>query len=241
MSGHSKWETIKRAKGANDAKRGAAFTKLGNQIAVAAKGGADPNLNFALRLAMDAAKAVNMPTNTIDRAIQRVSDKSAAQVDEVIYEGYAQAGVAILVECATDNRNRTFPEVKSTFNKCGGAIAEPGSVMFQFTRKGYIRVNATGDDALMAALEAGAEDAQELSGELIIATDFKELAKVQSSIREAGLEIIEAKLTYQPNSLVTISDPETARKIMKLIDTLEDLDDVITTYTNFDIQEGLDV
>ena len=241
MSGHSKWETIKRAKGANDAKRGAVFTKLGNQIAVAAKGGTDPSLNFALRLAIDAAKAANMPTNTIERAIQRVSDKSAAQVEEVLYEGYGQAGVAIIVECATDNRNRTFPEVKSTFNKCGGAIAEPGSVMFQFSHKGYIRVKASGDDALMAALEAGADDAQEQNSELIITTDPKELAKVQSGVRAAGLEIVEAKLTYQPNALVTIDNAEVASKIMKLIDTLNDLDDVIEIYSNFEIADGVEV
>lgn len=241
MSGHSKWETIKRAKGANDAKRGAVFTKLGNQIALAAKGGSDPALNFALRLAVDTAKAANMPTNTIERAIQRVSDKSAAQLEEVLYEGYGQAGVAILIECATDNRNRTFPEVKSTFTKNGGAVAEPGSVLFQFTHKGYIRVKAYGDEALMVALEAGAEDAQDDKDMMDVYTDPKLLAQVRTALQAAGLEVLVAKLTYVPNALISVADAEVARKIMKLIDTLDDLDDVVEIYTNFEIADGTEV
>ncbi len=237
MSGHSKWETIKRAKGANDAKRGATFTRLGNQIAIAARSGTDPSLNFALRLAIDTAKAANMPMSTIDRAIQRVSDKSATQLEEVTYEGYGQAGVAILVEAATDNRNRTYPEIKSTFTKNGGAVAEPGSVMYQFSRKGLIIVKASGDDALMQVLDAGAEDASEVDGELHVYTDPKDFTHVQDKIRAAGLEIIEAKLTYEPNGLIEVPDTETAAKVMKLINALDDLDDTIAVHTNFDIKE----
>jgi len=241
MSGHSKWETIKRAKGANDAKRGIVFTRLGNQIAIAARSGIDPDMNFSLRIAIDAAKAANMPMANVERAIQRASDKAAEQVEEVVYEGYGQGGTAILIECATNNRNRTFPEVRSTFTKCGGAIAEPGSVAFQFTRKGVIRVKETGDDTLLVALEAGAQDAVDGDEEMIIYTDLKDLAKVRSELVNAGLTITEAKLSYEPNSKIEISDPEVARKVIKLLDTLDELDDTVQTYTNFEIADGIDI
>ena len=161
MSGHSKWSTIKREKGAKDAARGAAFTKLGNAIAIAARNGTDPETNFALRLAIDKAKAANMPMANIQRAIDRVSDKNAAVMQEILYEGYGPSGVAILVECATDNINRTYPEVRLAFSKHGGNIAEKGAVVFQFDHKGMIRVKGGGDDLLLAALDAGAEDVQE--------------------------------------------------------------------------------
>lgn len=239
MSGHSKWETIKRQKGANDAKRGALFTKLGNAIAIAARSGADPEMNFALRLAIDRAKAANMPMSNIERAIQRVTDKSAAQLQEVLYEGYGPGGVAILVEAATDNINRTYPEVRLAFSKHGGSIGEKGSVAFQFDHKGMIRVNAGGDDLLMAALEAGAQDVQDEDGGSIVYTDAKELAKVRDSLREAGIEILEAQLTYVPNSTVEITDAATAGKIMRLMDALDDIDDVTATQVNFDIPEEL--
>jgi YebC/PmpR family DNA-binding regulatory protein len=143
MSGHSKWSTIKRQKGAKDAARGAVFTKLGNAIAVAARSGADPETNFTLRLAIDKAKTANMPMANIQRSIDRSKDKDAAQLQEVLYEGYGPGGVAILVECATDNINRTYPEVKTVFSKHGGSIAEKGAVAFQFSHRGLIRVKAT--------------------------------------------------------------------------------------------------
>src|SRR5215467_5070369 len=154
MSGHSKWSTIKREKGAKDAARGAVFTKLGNMIAIAARSGTDPDTNFALRLAIDKAKAANMPSANIQRSIDRVKDKAAAQLQEILYEGYGPGGTAILVECATDNTNRTYPDVKLAFSKHGGNIAEKGAVAFQFDRRGMIRVKGTGDDVLMQALEA---------------------------------------------------------------------------------------
>ena len=241
MSGHSKWETIKRAKGANDAKRGVLFTKLGNQIAIAARSGTDPEMNFSLRIAIDTAKSHNMPMSNIERAIQRVSDKSAEQLEEVVYEGYGQGGTAILIECATNNRNRTFPEVRSTFTKCGGAIAEPGSVAFQFTRKGVIRIHETGDDALLTALDAGAEDAVESDGEMIVYTALKDLAKVRNALSDAGMTVLEASLSYEPNAKIEITDSEVARKVIKLLDTLDELDDTVQTYTNFDIADGVDI
>jgi YebC/PmpR family DNA-binding regulatory protein len=239
MSGHSKWETIKRQKGANDAKRGVLFTKLGNAIALAARGGTDPEMNFSLRLAIDRAKAANMPMSNIERAIQRVADKSAAQLQEVLYEGYGPGGTAILVECATDNLNRTYPEVRLAFSKHGGNIAEKGAVAFQFDRKGMIRVKGKGDDAMLTIIDAGAEDVVEEDDELIASTDPKSLAQVREGIKEAKLEIIEAQLTYVPNNTISVTDEATAGKIIRLMDALDDLDDVTTTHTNFDIAEKL--
>jgi YebC/PmpR family DNA-binding regulatory protein len=241
MSGHSKWSTIKRQKGVADAKRGAVFTKLGNQIAIAARGGTDPTINSSLALAIDKAKAANMPLSNIERAIARVADKSAAQLTEIMYEGYGPGGVGVLVECATDNLNRTYPEVRHTFSKKGGNIAETGAVAFQFTRKGSIRVQAVGDDAMLAILDAGADDVEESDGELQVYTNAKDLAKVRDLITAAGLKVTEAELTYVPNTTLEITEPEVARKVMNLMDALDELDDVVATHTNFDIADGVEV
>ena len=237
MSEHSKWSTIKREKGAKDAARGAVFTKLGNAIAVAARKGADPDTNFELRLTIDRAKAANMPSANIQRSVDRAKDKDAAQLTEVLYEGYGPGGVAVLVECASDNLNRTYPEVKLAFSKHGGSIAEKGSVAFQFDHKGMIRVKATGDDLLMQALEAGAEDVQEEGDESIVYTDARELAKVRDALNAAGVAISEAELTYVPNNTVEVKDAATAGKIIRMMDALEASDDVSNTHVNFDIPE----
>jgi YebC/PmpR family DNA-binding regulatory protein len=240
MSGHSKWSTIKREKGAKDAARGALFTKLGNAIALAARGGADPDMNFALRLAIDKAKAANMPTANIQRSVDRGSGKlGGEQIQEVMYEGYGPGGVAILVECATDNLNRTYPEVKLAFSKHGGNIAEKGAVAFQFERKGLIRVPGGGDDLMMQVLEAGAEDMQEEGDESVVYTDPKELAKVRDALTTAGIEVKEAELTFVPNNTVEVTDEATAGKIMRLMDALDACDDVTNTHVNFDIDESL--
>lgn len=239
MSGHSKWSTIKREKGAKDAARGAVFTKLGNAIAIAARAGTDPSMNFTLRLAIDRAKAANMPVANIDRAIQRVADKSAAQLQELLYEGYGPGGTAIMVEVATDNINRTYPEVKLAFSKHGGNIAEKGAVAFQFDHKGMIRVTGKGDELLMQALEAGAEDVQEEGDESVIYTEAADLAKVRDALREQGLDIKEAELTYVPNTSVEVTDKDTAGKIMRLMDALDDIDEVASTHVNFDIDDEL--
>lgn len=240
MSGHSKWETIRRQKGANDAKRGALFTKLGHAIAISARAGADPETNFALRISIDKAKAANMPMANIQRSIDRGSGKlGGEQIQEVLYEGYGPGGVAILVECATDNLNRTYPEVRLAFSKHGGNIAEKGSVAFQFDRKGLIRIKGGGDDAVLNALDAGAEDVQEAGDELVVYTDSKELAKVRDKLRSTEAEILEAELIYLPTTMVEIADKATAGKIMRLMDALDDLDDVSATHTNFDIPEEL--
>lgn len=239
MSGHSKWSTIKRQKAATDAKRGAIFTKLGNQIAIAARGGTDPATNSALAMAIEKAKAANMPNNNIERSIARAKDKSAADLQEVMYEGYGPGGVAILVECATDNLNRTYPEVRSAFSKHGGSIAEKGAVAFQFARKGLIRAKGSGDELMLKAIDAGAEDVADEGDEAMIYTEPKQLAQVRDSLKEQGVEVLDAELTYAPNNTVEVADKDTAGKIMRLMDALEDLDDVSATHTNFDIPEDL--
>lgn len=231
MSGHSKWSTIKRAKGATDAKRGAVFTKLGNLLAIAARSGTDPALNSTLAMAIEKAKAANMPMSNIERAINRVKDKDAAQLHEVMYEGYGPGGVAILIECATDNINRTYPEVRNAFSKHGGNIAGKGAVAFQFSRKGMIVVKASGEKALLAVLDAGADDAVEEEGEIIVYTEPSKLAKVRDNLKSAGLEVVEAELTYEPNSSVEV-DEVTGGKVMRVMEALEDLEDVVNTYTN---------
>jgi YebC/PmpR family DNA-binding regulatory protein len=239
MSGHSKWAKIHRGKAIEDAKRGAVFTKMGNNIAVAARGGADPDMNFALRLAIDKAKAANMPMNNIQRAIDRGSGKlGGEQIQEVMYEGYGPGGAAILIECATDNINRTYPEVKNAFTKHGGSIAEKGAVAFQFERKGMIVIKGTGEELLLEALNAGAEDAEEDDGEMTLYTDPKDLAKVRDSLKAKNIEIVEAELTYIPKNTVEITDETTAGKIERLMDILENLDDVSGTHVNFDIATG---
>ncbi len=235
MAGHSKWAQIKRQKGVNDAKRGALFTRLGNMIAIAARGGTDPATNATLAIAIEKAKSFNMPMSNIERSIQRVKDKSAEQVEEVLYEGYGPGGVAILVECATDNKNRTYPEVRHAFSKHGGNIAEANSVAFQFNRKGVITVKSSGDEAMLAVLDAGAEDAVEQDGDMIVYTDAKSLAKVRDAITAAGLPVADAELSYIPNNTIEITDQAVADKIIRLMEALEDLDDVVNTHTNFDI------
>jgi len=235
MSGHSKWSTIKREKGAKDAKRGAIFTQIGNQIAIAARAGVDPSMNSALAMAIEKAKQANMPSANIQRAIDRVADKNAAVLEESTYEGMGPGGVGIIIETATDNKNRTFPEVRTALTKNGGRIADAGSVMFQFSRKGVIRVAATGEDALLTILDAGAEDAVEEDGEIIVYTDQKDLAKVRQLIIESGLTVVAAELQYVPNTSIEISDPEVAQKVIKIMDALEDLDDVVNVHTNADI------
>lgn len=243
MSGHSKWATIKRQKGANDAKRGVVFTKLGNQIAIAARSGTDPATNSSLAMIVEKAKAANMPMSNIERAIQRAADKSAAAVEEVMYEGYGPGGVAILVECATDNKNRTYPEVRLAFTKNGGNMAEQGSVAFQFNRKGMIRLNGLGEELMLQAIEAGAEDVFEEveTAETIIYTSSTDLAKVRNFLQGRTLQILSAELSYVPNNTLEITDKETARKIINLMNALEDLDDVTATHTNFDIAENIEV
>jgi YebC/PmpR family DNA-binding regulatory protein len=238
MAAHSTWAKIHRGKAVEDAKRGAIFTKLGNAIAVAAKGGDDPDLNFSLRLAIDKAKQANMPANNIQRAIDRGSGKLGGdQIQEVLYEGYGPGGMAVLVECATDNINRTYPAVRLAFTKHGGSIAEKGAVAFQFERKGVIRVKGTGEDQLLEILESGAEDAVDDDNETIVYTNPKELAKVRGELQKKEIEIIEAGLSYEPSNTVDIEDKSTTAKVLRLLEALDDIDEVSETYTNFNIPD----
>jgi len=240
MAGHSKWSTIKREKGAKDAKRGAVFTKIGNQIAIAARSGTDPVMNSALALAIEKAKAANMPQANIQRAIDRVADKNAAQLEEAVYEAYGPGGIGIIIETATDNKNRTYPEVRTAITKNGGTPAEPGSVSFQFTRKGVIIVAETGEESLLTILDAGAEDAIEEGDAITVYTEQKDLAKVRGALIDAGLTVKEAELQYVANSPVEISDPETAEKALKLLDAIDELDDVVSVHTSADITTTVD-
>ena len=231
MSGHSKWATTKRQKAVVDAKRGVLFTKIGNQIAIAARSGTDPAMNPSLAMVLEKARLANMPKANIERAIARVADKSAAALIEETYEAYGPGGVGIIIEVATDNKNRTMPEVRHTLEKNGGRMADPGSVMFQFTRKGVIFVKAKGDEVMMAALDAGAEDVADEEDGTTIYTAAGDLAKVRSGLIDAGYEIDSAELQYVPNNTVPV-DEEASAKVEKILDAIDDLDDVVAVHTN---------
>jgi YebC/PmpR family DNA-binding regulatory protein len=231
MSGHSKWATTKRQKAVVDAKRGAIFTKIGNQIAIAARSGTDPTTNSTLAMVLEKARLANMPKANIERAIQRVADKSAAALLEETYEAYGPGGVGIIIETATDNKNRTMPEVRHTLEKNGGRLADPGSVMFQFTRKGVIFTPTKGDEVMLAALDAGAEDIADEDDGTTIYTAGGDLAKVRSALMDAGIQIDSAGLEYVPNTHVPI-ESDTAEKVEKLLEAIDDLNDVTAVHTN---------
>lgn len=231
MSGHSKWATTKRQKAVVDAKRGATFTKIGNLIAIAARRGTDPDANPALAMAIDKAKAANMPKANIERAIARVSEKGADQLEEITYEAYGPGGAGIIIEVATDNKNRTFPEIKNILTKHGGRLADAGSVLFQFDQKGVLEVSPNTEDNVLLALDAGAEDAQEEGDQLIIYTDAKDLAAVRSKLLEAGLQVASAELSYVPKIELELDQTEND-KVMNLLSLLDDHDDVVNVSTN---------
>jgi len=231
MSGHSKWATTKRHKAVVDAKRGAAFTKIGNQIAIAARGGVDPGSNSALAMVLEKARQANMPKANIERALARAADKSAADLIEETYEAYGPGGVGIIIEVATDNKNRTMPEVRHTLEKNGGRMADPGSVMFQFARKGVIFVSAKSDEVVMAALDAGAEDVVEEDDGMTIYAVAGDLAKVREALINGGFEVASAELQYVPSSMVAV-EGDVAAKVEKLLNAVDDLDDVVAVHTN---------
>jgi YebC/PmpR family DNA-binding regulatory protein len=243
MSGHSKWSTIKRQKGANDAKRGAIFTKLGKEISVAARaGGPDLDANYRLRLAVDKARTVNMPADNIKRAIDRATggDKTI-EYEEIVYEGYGPGGVALLVETATDNKNRTAAEVRSILSKSGGQLAGQGSVAWQFETRGIISVEREGsdpDEIALMAIDAGAVDVDTESDPLEIATESGDLLSVRTALEEAGVKIDSAELTMQAKTPIEI-DLDKARQNLKLIENLEDSDDVQRVTANFDLPDEI--
>lgn len=231
MSGHSKWATTKRQKAIVDAKRGAAFTKIANQIAIAARSGGDPTMNPTLAMVLEKARKANMPKANIERAIARATDKSAAAMIEETYEAYGPAGIGIIIEVATDNKNRTMPEVRNALSKNGGRMADPGSVMFQFARKGVIEIAEKGEDALMIALDCGAEDANEGEEGIEIITEATDLMKVRQALIDAGLTVENAELRYIANTSVPVSEDD-AEKVDKLLNAIDDLDDVTNVFTN---------
>ncbi|TKB25298.1 YebC/PmpR family DNA-binding transcriptional regulator [Desulfopila sp. IMCC35006] len=244
MSGHSKWSTIKRKKGANDAKRGKIFTRLIKEITVAARhGGGDPEGNPRLRSAISSAKAENMPKDNIARAIQKGTGEIAGEVyDEILYEGYGPGGIAILVECLTDNRNRTVADVRHYFAKNNGNLGESGCVAYMFDKKGLILVDKTTveEEALMdTALEAGAEDVVEEENEFQVLTAPEDFDEVRNALEEAGVGFLDASVSMIPQTTVEVVDEKIARSLMKLMESLEDHDDVQNVYANFDIDDGL--
>lgn len=242
MSGHSKWSTIKRQKGANDAKRGAIFTKLSREIILAAKqGGGDPGMNFRLRLAVQRAKAQNMPNDNIERAIAKGSGAAGEgeQLAEITYEGYGPGGTAILVTALTDNRNRTVAEVRHRFTRAGGNLGESGSVGWQFEAKGLISVPLNGHDAeelALQAIDAGAEDVAVQDDAIEVQTEPSSLEAVRKALESEGLEIENADFAMVPKTLIEL-DEKTAHQAMKLIESLEDLEDVQRVYSNADISD----
>ncbi len=244
MSGHSKWSTIKHKKAAQDAKRGKIFTKLIKEITVAARlGGGDPAANPRLRAAIDAAKAQNMPKNNIERAVKKgTGELEGVSYEEVTYEGYGPGGVAVLVETITDNRQRTVADVRHIFAKRGGSMGEPGSVAWIFEKKGLIVIEKSkaDEDSLMdAALDAGAEDIQDSGSEWEIETKPENLEKVKKALEGAGIEILSAEISMVPSNTIEIQDEKQAEQLMKLMNALEDNDDVQNVYANFDIPDEL--
>lgn len=244
MSGHSKWSTIKRKKGANDAKRGKIFTRLIKEITVAARsGGGDPDGNPRLRSAMATAKAENMPKDNIARAIKKGTGEIAGEVyDEILYEGYGPGGVAVLVECLSDNRNRTAADVRHAFAKCNGNLGENGCVSYMFDKKGLIQVDksAVSEEVLMdKALEAGADDVVEEEDEFQVLTAPEDFDSVRETLENEGVKFIEAQVAMIPQNTVDVTEENVAKNLLKLMDMLEDHEDVQNVYSNFDIDEGL--
>jgi YebC/PmpR family DNA-binding regulatory protein len=243
MSGHSKWSSIKHKKGAADKKRGQLFSKLSRALIVAAReGGADPSANLALQNAIEKAKSYSMPKDNIERAIARGSgaDADANAYETVVYEGYGSGGVAILVEALTDNRNRTASDVRSAFGKHDGNLGASGAVAWQFERRGVVLVDAEGvdeDELTLAAADGGADDV-ELDGATFQITCAPEsLTSVREALGAAGFSVESAELTMVPKTTVEVADESTAKKILRLIDALEENDDVQDVFSNFDIPE----
>jgi len=243
MSGHSKWSSIKHKKGAADKKRGQLFSKLSRALIVAAReGGPDPAANLALQNAVEKAKSYSMPKDNIDRAIARGAgtDADAAAYETVIYEGYGAGGVAVLVEALTDNRNRTASDVRHVFSKFDGNLGASGAVAWQFERRGIVLVGAHGvdeDELTLAAAEGGAEDVELDGSSFQITAAAEDLTTVREAIEAAGFTVENAELTMVPKTTVDVDDESTAKKILRLIDSLEENDDVQDVYSNFDIPE----
>jgi YebC/PmpR family DNA-binding regulatory protein len=245
MSGHSKWSTIKRQKAAGDAKKGQAFTRATRDIMIAARqGGGSPDANFRLRIAIEKARAVGMPKDNIQRAIDRATGGGdGAALEEILYEGYGPGGVSIMVEVATDNRNRTAGEIRSVFTKHGAKLGESGSVQWMFEQKGVLELDTTGkrvEDIELRAIDAGAEDVEVLDGTntLTIYTAPGDLERVKRELERQGERVSSAEVSMRPNQTVRVESPA-ADKVLRLVDALEELDDVQRVHANFDIPDEI--
>lgn len=241
MAGHSKWAQIKRQKGAADLKRGAVFTKLAREITIAAKSGVpDPEHNFRLRLAIQHARDNNMPAENIERAIKRATGASdAAELHEVIYEGYGPGGAALLIQAMTDNRNRTVAEVRSTLTRGGGSLGEAGSVSWQFRNLGVITIDVAKhdpDEVALEAIEAGAEDAKVEGNEVVVYTDPTQLEAVKSALESANRTVLHAEVAMVPSTPITLDEKDSVA-LMRLIERLEELDDVQQVFTNAELDD----
>lgn len=244
MSGHSKWSNIQHRKGAQDRKRAKLFTKFGRELTIAAKeGGGDPDFNPRLRLAIEKAKAGNMPKDILERAIKKgTGELEGVEYMEMRYEGYGPAGTAFIVDVVTDNKNRSASEVRMVFTRKGGNLGTDGAVAWMFKKEGVITVKADGidpDEFMMAALEAGAEDVTSEDGMFEVITDFTEFQNVLDNLKAAGYKYEEAEIEMNAENKIEIADLDTAKKVMALYDALEDLDDVQEVYSNFDFTEEI--
>lgn len=244
MSGHNKWSKIKNKKGSEDARRGKIFTKLGRNISVAVReGGDNPEYNPALKVAIDKAKAENMPNDNIERAIKKASgDTNGANFERIIYEGYAKDGVAVIVDCLTDNKNRTAPDIRHIFDKNGGNLGTDGSVMFMFNRKGLIEIEKDGidfDELMLNVIDLGAEDVSDEDDVYQIITSVEDFQTVLDGVKEANYKLSKADISYLADNLIDAQESNN-KKIMKLIDALEDNDDVQEVYTNWNVPDNIE-
>lgn len=242
MAGHNKWSKVKHIKGAADAKRGKIFSKLSKEITLAAKaGGGSPDMNARLRSAILNAKGQNMPNDTIDRAVKKgTGELDGSTIDEIVYEGYGPGGVAFMIEIATDNRNRSAQDLRTTFTKNGGTFADAGSVAYMFQRLGEVRLDKEGiseDQATELALEAGADDVLDDGDEWVLFTSLDKLFSVGNALKDKGVTARSQKLIYHPSTSITIEDPAIARQVVRLYDALDDYDDTQNVFSNFELSD----
>ncbi len=242
MSGHSHYATIKRQKGLKDAVKGKVFSKLGRAISIAVKtgGGPDPNANYKLRMAVDAARAENMPKDNIERAINKAAGE-AGNMEEITYEGFGPGGVGVLVDAATDNRNRSAQEIKNIFDRAGGNMGGPGSVSFNFEAKGLIIVKKSenADEQMLTLIDLGVEDIQEIEDGLELYVPSEKVAEIRDILVSKGFDVVSMELTKRPKTHISVSDVNQAEKIMKLLDSLEEYEDVQKVYANLDIPDDI--
>jgi YebC/PmpR family DNA-binding regulatory protein len=238
MSGHSHFATIKRQKGLKDAAKGNLFSKLARAIMIAAKSGADPSMNFKLRFEIDKARAASMPKDNIERAIAKATTE-AANLEEITYEGFGPSGVNIIVQTATDNKNRTAQEIKNTFDRGGGTLGGPGAVSFNFESKGFLLVkkNSDPESQILSLIDAGVEDVNETDDGIEVYTAPDKLGSVQNKLIEMGFEVSEVELQMKPKTMVTVEDPAVAGKVVKLLESFEELEAVTKVFSNLDLPE----